>query len=60
MQIVFTGHDVSSGHQAVEAAGHHEQRHVVVDIEADRGGECDGREEAHGVRERVLEEHALS
>ena len=45
--------------QAIEAAGDHEKRHVEVDLEANGRAEGIHVEEAHRVRERVLDQHAL-
>ena len=45
--------------QAVESAGDDQERHVEIHLEADRRGQCIPMEEAHRVRERVLNEPAL-
>jgi hypothetical protein len=45
--------------EAVEATGDRQQGHVEVHLEAHRGGQGVQVEEAHGVGQRVLDEHAL-
>ena len=54
--VVVAAH--ASSHEAIEAAGEHEQGHVEVDLEADGGGQCVDVEEADGIGESVLDEHA--
>src|SRR5260370_3912392 len=56
LSIAVSAHAV--GHQAVEAGGDDEEGHVEVDLEADRGGERVDMEEAHGIGQSVLDEHA--
>ena len=48
-----------SCHEAIEAAGDDEEGHVKVDLEPDGGAEGVHVKEPYGVRERVLDEHAL-
>ena len=57
LSVIVAAH--AAGHQAIEAAGDDQQRHVEVDLEADRRGERVDVEEAHRVGERVLDQHAL-
>ena len=52
LSIVVSAH--TAGEQTIEAGCDDEQRHVEVDLAADRRGERVAVEEAHGIGERVL------
>src|SRR5690348_10908622 len=58
LRIGVTSHFASQ--QAIQAAGDNKERHVEIDLQADGGGKRIDVKEAHSIRERVLDQHALS
>jgi hypothetical protein len=57
LSIIVAAH--AAPHQAIEAAGQDEQRHVEIDFEAHRGGQGIAVKEAHGIGKRIFDEHAF-
>ena len=58
LSIRITAHGL--GEKAIESAGEDQEDHVEIDLESHRGRQRIDVEEAHGIGERVFDEHALS
>jgi hypothetical protein len=48
------------GENAIDSTGEYQRDHVEIDLQADGGRERIHVKEAHGIGERVFDEHALS
>jgi len=48
------------GQDAIDPAGDDEKHHVEIDLESNSGRQRIDMKEAHGIGERVFDEHALS
>lgn len=55
--IIVAAH--AAGHEAIESGSEDQERYVKVNLETIGGGERIDVEEAHGIRQVVLDEHAL-